>query len=316
MAVMVMAAVAWGGAGAGTEPEARKPEAAAAAAAGEAAVVEFAPGLRLNRAERWVEFDGAVAVDAHDPQTPDVYLEVIVTSPDTREHEALVVTAVKPSLIHAALLALGLEAGSPGRVSGTRERVEAVEPRGARVGVEFWVEDAPRTAHSEQRTGDSAQRTGGSGQGRGDRVEARAVSPVDWVVSRADGGRLRVGGGGGRDAGGGVCWVFAGSRVVTRRPVGEPEAPAREVYDADGAGVIIGLHCFGSEVLAWPEAMSPDAATLTPEWICDARRMPAVGTKVVVRVTAEAERAAKPAAMGPEDVKPKGREGQPKSGER
>ncbi|MEM9559440.1 MAG: YdjY domain-containing protein [Planctomycetota bacterium] len=79
--------------------------------------IELAPGLRIDRAARTVEFDGLVPIDAHNDETPDVFLELLVTGPDSREHESLVVTHVRPSLIHAALLSVGLEPGKPGRVA-------------------------------------------------------------------------------------------------------------------------------------------------------------------------------------------------------
>lgn len=61
-----------------------------------------------------IEIDGIVPIDCHHPDTPHVFLEVIACAPDTREHEALVMTRAKPSHIHAALLTRNLEAGSPG----------------------------------------------------------------------------------------------------------------------------------------------------------------------------------------------------------
>jgi len=72
---------------------------------------ELLPGLRVG--DGIVEFDGTVPIDCHHPDTPDVYLEMLVTAPDSREHESLVMSSIKPSSLHAALLAAGLEAGSP-----------------------------------------------------------------------------------------------------------------------------------------------------------------------------------------------------------
>lgn len=69
------------------------------------------PGLKV--AEHLVEFEGEIAVDAHHPDTPDVYLEMFITAPDSREHESLVVARIKPSNLHAALLAAGFESGAP-----------------------------------------------------------------------------------------------------------------------------------------------------------------------------------------------------------
>lgn len=74
-------------------------------------LVELLPGIKL--AAGIVQFEGEIAVNAHHPDTPDVYLEMLVTAPDSREHEALVVARIKPSNLHAALLAAGFESGAP-----------------------------------------------------------------------------------------------------------------------------------------------------------------------------------------------------------
>ncbi|MEZ6317427.1 MAG: YdjY domain-containing protein [Phycisphaerales bacterium] len=142
--------------------------------------VELAPGLRLDARAKVVEFDGSVAVDAHDPRTPDVYLELLVCAPDTREHESLVVTSVPASAIHAALLAAGLDPGGPGRVVQLRDgTVERRPATGDGVRVEFMVQDA----------------TGAW----------RAHDPASWVMLQGSKERADWGG-----------LVFAGSRFVMR----------------------------------------------------------------------------------------------------
>ena len=109
--------------------------------------VEILPGVRINREIRTVEFDAVVAMDCHHPETPDVYLEVVCCTPDTREHEALVVTTVRPSSIHAALLALGAEPGRPGGWRREGDGVVPVAPEGERVRVWFITDtdDGGRT---------------------------------------------------------------------------------------------------------------------------------------------------------------------------
>lgn len=76
-----------------------------------APLAELLPGLRVS--ENIVEFDATIAVDAHHPDTPDVYLEMFITAPDSREHESLLLARIKPSALHAALLAAGFESGAP-----------------------------------------------------------------------------------------------------------------------------------------------------------------------------------------------------------
>lgn len=104
-------------------------------ASGSDEVVELFRGVRVNASERWIAFDGEVAIDCHDPETPDVFLEVVCCTPDTREHESLVVARVAPSLVHAALLAVGGEPGRPGRWRVEGGDVVRVPPQGQPVEV-------------------------------------------------------------------------------------------------------------------------------------------------------------------------------------
>lgn len=69
--------------------------------------VDVAPGIRAFPARREVEIDAVTCLDAG-------WLEQVACGPRSREHESLVVVEARPSDIHAALLLVGLEAGSPG----------------------------------------------------------------------------------------------------------------------------------------------------------------------------------------------------------
>lgn len=86
---------------------------------------------------RQVRLSGFVPIDAHNDKTPRVFLEVLVCSRNSKEHEALVVTDAKASHVHAAMLMIGLEPGSPGawRWAEGATRPEAVAPKGPRVRV-------------------------------------------------------------------------------------------------------------------------------------------------------------------------------------
>lgn len=141
---------------------------------------EILPGVRVDLARKQVEFDAVVAVDCHDPETPDVYLEVVCCGRDSREHEALVVTDVPASHVHAALLAVGAEPGHPGSWRREAGRVLPVEPSGEPVLVHFVVT-----------------------QPDGSRLECDAG---DWVRARGTGRSLR-------ESLPGAGWVFAGSRI-------------------------------------------------------------------------------------------------------
>ncbi|MEM9251845.1 MAG: YdjY domain-containing protein [Planctomycetota bacterium] len=65
------------------------------------------PGLRVDRET------GSVLVDARVVGQDADWLELIACTPNSREHEALVVVDALPSHVHLALTTLGAEAGQP-----------------------------------------------------------------------------------------------------------------------------------------------------------------------------------------------------------
>lgn len=204
---------------------------------------EVFPHIRADVAARMVEFDGTVPIDTHDPRTPVVYLEVTVCTPDTKEHESLVVTQARPSHIHAALLAAGFQPGSPGSWKWENQKLSSIPPSGDPLEVSI-----------------AYRKEGGT------EVEAPAIS---WIKNASPSGP-KFG------AAPGSRFVFAGSALVKRQ--------GKELYDADGSGLLIGLTTFGSETIAWSEVISHEAAVAEPEWIADATVVPKIGTPVVVRI--------------------------------
>lgn len=115
---------------------------------------EVLPGVWVE--EGVVEIDASVAMDCHHPETPDVYLEMLITGPDRREHESLLVSDVVPSNLHAGLLAAGFEPGSPiSHVDGNRVSASGdgmvVEVRV--VDTETWVGLVEWVTHVEEATG-------------------------------------------------------------------------------------------------------------------------------------------------------------------
>ncbi|HZW09034.1 MAG TPA: YdjY domain-containing protein [Phycisphaerales bacterium] len=155
----------------------------AAPAIAEPRLVELFEGVRADPEMGIVEFDGFVAIDCHHPETPDVYLEVICCTRDTREHEALVVTDVAPSLVHAALLAAGAEPGAPGAWREQDGSLRPVPPRGDRVRITLLT--------------------------RGEGGIETEHDPASWVRA-ADSERTL------RSAAPDAAWVFAGSRLRER----------------------------------------------------------------------------------------------------
>lgn len=102
--------------------------------------VEVFPGVRLDRASRVVEVDARVGTDVHHPDTPDVYLEVVVSMPDTREYESLVMIDASAEHVHAALLLAGFIPGSPGGWEEQDGALVGLEPTGDPVDVVFVMD--------------------------------------------------------------------------------------------------------------------------------------------------------------------------------
>lgn len=214
---------------------------------------EVFPGVFADLSTKVVEFDGTISpMLVKDDKAPSFYLEVLVCSPNTREHETFVVSSAKPSHIHAALLAVGLTPGTPGAWKLKDNKLESIPPKGDRVSMHLVYSDKD-----------------------GKVIEA---DPLDWIVNEKDRTlfldaekKLSP-----QDAPSPPGWIFAGSRLRKRE--------GKEVYDADGSGTIIGLTTFGSEVVGWSRVISPDAGIHAPEWIADLDKTPPASTKVRVRL--------------------------------
>jgi len=130
-----------------------------------------APALRLDRKNRRVTLDAVVA------QREDA-LEFLLCTTGTKEYESLLATPVKPSMLHAALLALDLRPGKSGRWSD-REGAEPVflPPAGAKLALTVRWTDAKG---------------------------ARREAPVsDWLIEGAS-----------RAAPKALSWVFVGSAIL------------------------------------------------------------------------------------------------------
>ena len=80
---------------------------------------------------------------------------------------------------------------------------------------------------------------------------------------------------------GGPTDVF--TRVISdelHKSLGQPFV----MENRPGAGTIIGLTTFGSEVIAWSRVISPDSGVQAPEWIADFSKTPPANTRVRVRI--------------------------------
>lgn len=250
------------------QPEPVKPEVGKPEAAAGPAMREVFPGVRIDLAGKTVEFDGMVPVNAHTKADLRVFLETTVCGYDSKEHESLVVTKVKPSQVHAALLMLGLKPGKPGAWKLEDKKWVGVPPTGDEVEVRFVITGADGTRREED--------------------------PAEWILNIKDGRSLKA-------IATDAKWVFAGSKLAEKKPSprapgegalppsapagGAPDAkPGPEYYVADIEGTLIGLTSFGTETIGLTAMYNPDNDKEAPEWIASREKVPEVGAKVVVRV--------------------------------
>lgn len=143
----------------------------------ESELVAVFPFIRVNVGERLVEFDGTIS-PLMDPtgEGRRFYIEQIVCTQGTKEHESLVVTRARPSHLHAALLMIDAERGHPVFWTYPEGRTVVHAPAGDRVvvEVEFVDQDA----------------------------QTQVIDPLVWVVPRDGVTKFP------RDEG---KWLFAGS---------------------------------------------------------------------------------------------------------
>lgn len=215
----------------------------------DADINQLLPGVWVG--EGVVEFDATVAIDCHDPLTPDVYLEMFICGPDSREHESLLVTDVVPSNLHAGLLAAGITPGNPVSFAQHPETGKLVRIPAQGKGVYLdvrWGEDAV------------------------DADQDFDWKPlIDWVVHVESGESLSEE----------PAWkgfVFAGSTVS------DDSIPGPK-YGADREGSHVSLTAFGHEVISPIWILSPDAGIDEPVWIALRDRVPTIGTEVRVRIS-------------------------------
>jgi len=96
------------------------------------AVVEFnraGKGARVDLKERFVDVNAKVCLRECE------FLEMFACTPDTREHESILVLEAAPSTIHLGLLLLGLEPGNPMTYDKTVDPPKLVHATGPKVEV-------------------------------------------------------------------------------------------------------------------------------------------------------------------------------------
>lgn len=207
-------------------------------------IVVVADGLWVDLAAREVFIHAEVCLR-------EGWLEQLLCTPSTREHESIFVTSVRPSLVHASLMLLGLEPGSPGSWRLEGDRIVEVEPTGPDVDVEVLfraLEPGERVIEDDSRTPLGALVRG---------IHHHSAGEHPLLGSR---------------------WRFGGSVLDEREtlPAGMPR------YVADWSGSIIGLVTFGDEVLGLPVVYPDQVDVAPPEWFADPADIPEVGRAVTI----------------------------------
>lgn len=187
-----------------------------------------------------VEVSGFACLDAG-------WLEQVVCSPSTREHESLVVARAKPSHIHAALLMAGFEPGKPGRWTYENQKFGAVDPTGDKVAVRVRYTDKSGKVVEED-------------IGKWIHEPASAKKSAKPFPHEP--------------------WVFGGSAIERNNA----NAPG-EHYVADMTGSIIGLVTFGDEMIGFSRVLSDQESVQEPEWEVNSEAVPPMGTAVTVIIS-------------------------------
>ena len=105
---------------------------------GPSRIIHLAGGIECHLDSREVLIPASIAIDSG-------WIEQIACLRGTREHESIFVSDCQPSLVHSALLLIGLESGVPGRwletKRGDRYEIERVPPTGAPVRIRVRFTD-------------------------------------------------------------------------------------------------------------------------------------------------------------------------------
>lgn len=212
--------------------------------------VEAFEGVIVDFDARAVEVDGFVPVDVSHEDTPDVWIELIAEAHGVRDFEALISLNTEARNVHAALLMLGLEPGSPGRidVDNTKEDqpLTRIDPTGPELTVRFRYEKEGETVTED---------------------------PTTWVHDPETGkvfSELNP------------RFYFGGSSFR--------EFEGEEWYMARAEGTVVGLCTFGTsaggtEIVGCTPVLSPHSDMGDPVWHAINERIPPYGTEMTLVLT-------------------------------
>ena len=205
------------------------------------------PGLKVRLKERCVDVDAKVCLDVG-------MLELIVCSEGTKEHESIFVVEAKAAHIHAALLLLGAKPGHPAMrkpINEEKTRWVDLPPRGGEIEVSVLVKKngEKEVEHPISKFLIRAEDEYGAPEPEeGEKVDRSFPTNT---------------------------FLFAGSHVYQ-------QGEQKPRYLADESGNVISLATFGDELLCLPGVHAHANGGLV--WEIDSTHLPAVDSKVTLRL--------------------------------
>jgi len=204
-------------------------------------------GVRVDLASRSLEFDGFVPIDAGNPSGLFGSMELFVCSGDGKSHESLVQAAIRPSDLHAALLLIGAEPGSPASFDRRTGDLVRTAAAGTPLDVAF------RTAEQDWIHPSAWLREANTGE---------RLPPHSFVFA---GSREMEGRG----------YLADGEGIL----IALVTFPFADDFTEPTPGLGIGI-----EPVAWPAPFSESQDTDPMLWEPDGDRVPELGTPVTVRI--------------------------------
>lgn len=213
--------------------------------------IEPFAGVVVDYDTRSVEVEGFVPVDVSHEETPEIWIELIAEAHGVRDFEALISLNTEARHVHAALLMLGLEPGSPGRIEVDHEKPDSpltkIDPTGPELSVRFRFERDGETVTEDPCTW--------------------VIDPeTDTVFSDLE-----------------PRFYFGGSSFRT--------FAGEEWYMARAEGTVVGLCTFGTiqggtETVGCTPVLSPHSDDGDPVWYTVNDRVPPYGTEMTLVLTA------------------------------
>lgn len=220
------------------------------------------PGLVVDFQQRCVDIEGSICLDQG-------FLELIACVKGSKEHESIVAITARPMHIHTALLLLDANRGHP----AMRKAIDEQETR--------WVDVPPR--------GDPVDVYLAFKNREGKAVE----HPISDFVARSEETPDGTGAGGNNEDAGEKfphTFLFAGSHL-------RDDGPGPRKYLCEQSGNVISIATFGDELLCLPGVHGQANDALM--WRIDATKLPAVGSKVTLRLRPKRQPALKAGKAAP-----------------